>query len=88
MQSVATIELQIPVLPPETKQATVFKEMTKALFSIPVVCDGSMDVTFRKNDVIITSQQKEVVLKGIRDPDSSLWLIPINDHKRTYIEPL
>jgi hypothetical protein len=69
MQSVATIELQIPALLPELKKATVFKEMSKPLFSIPVVCDGGMEVTFRKKDVIVTNKQKQMVLKGIRDPE-------------------
>jgi hypothetical protein len=84
MQSVATIELQIPALPPGSKQATVFKEMTKPLFSIPVVCDGGMDVTFSKTEVVVTNQHKEVV----RDPDSSLWLIPIIDHQIKQTEPI
>jgi hypothetical protein len=48
MQSVATVELDIPTLPPTLKTATVFREMSKPLFSIPVVCDGGMEVTFRK----------------------------------------
>ncbi len=88
MQSVATIELHIPALSPELKKATVFKEMSKPLFSIPVVCDGGMEVTFRKKDVIVTNQQKQVVLKGIRDPESSLWLIPINEQKLAKMTPL
>eukprot|EP00978_Attheya_sp_CCMP212_P046404 scaffold391142_cov47-Attheya_sp.AAC.4 len=55
--------------------------MTKPLFSIPVVCDGGMDVTFSKHDVIVTNQHKEVVLRGYRDPYSSLWLIPSIEQK-------
>jgi hypothetical protein len=51
MQSTATIELNLPTLPPALKTATVFKEMTKPLFSVPVLCDGNMEVTFRKTDM-------------------------------------
>jgi hypothetical protein len=33
------------------EKSNCLKEMTKPLFSIPVVCDGRMDVTFTKHDV-------------------------------------
>ena len=49
MKSIANVELGIPVLPPHLKNSTVFKEINRPLFSIPVVRDGSMEVTFRKN---------------------------------------
>ena len=75
MQSTATIELNLPTLPPALKKATVFKEMTKPLFSVPVLCDGNMEVTFRKADMFV--QNNNIVLTGKRDTATPLWLIPI-----------
>ena len=50
--------------------------MTRVLFSIPVVCDGGMEVTFRKKYVVVKYQNK-LVLTGIRGIETSPWLIPI-----------
>jgi hypothetical protein len=88
MQSVATVELHIPTLPARLKQATVFREMTKPLFSIPVVCDGGMEVTFRKHDMIVTDKDNQVILKGVRDTKTPLWLIPIGKKQTSHIQQL
>ena len=53
MQSIDNLELGIPPLPPHLKKATVFKETTRLIFSIPVLCDGGMEVTTRKQDVMV-----------------------------------
>jgi len=84
MQSVATVELHIPTLPARLKQATVFREMTKPLFSIPVVCDGGMEVTFRKHDMIVTDKDNQVILKGVRDTKTPLWLPSERSKQATY----
>ena len=82
MDSIATKELHIPSLPPSLKKATVFAEMQKALISVPVLCDGDMEVSFRKKDMVITDTNQQVVLTGTRDPISKLWLLPIVPKKR------
>jgi hypothetical protein len=88
MTSVATMELQIPTLPPALKKATVFEEMKKPLVSIPVLCDGDCEVTFSKLKVVITDKQKNVLLEGPRDMQSRLWLIPIVQRKISHMERL
>ena len=65
MQSIANVELVIPTLPTLPKKGTVFKEMTKPLFSIPVVCDRRMEVTISKKDVVVKDQNSKVFLTGI-----------------------
>ena len=79
MQSIYNVELGIPALPPHLKKATVFKEMTRTLFSIPVVCDGWMEATFRKKYIVVKDQTNKVVLTGIQDTETPLWLIPIGE---------
>ena len=88
MQSVATVELGIPTLPAQLKTATVFREMTKPLFSIPVVCDDGMEVTFRKNNMIVTNKDHQVILTGTRDTKAPLWLIPIGKPTASHMQQL
>jgi hypothetical protein len=42
MQSVATQELDIPSLPATAKKAHAFKEMDKALLSVPELVDADL----------------------------------------------
>jgi hypothetical protein len=88
MQSVATVELDIPMLPARLKTATVFREMTKPLFSIPVVCDGGMEVTFRKHNMTVTNKDNQVILTGTRDTKTPLWLIPIGTKTTSHMQQL
>jgi hypothetical protein len=41
--------------------------MTKPLFSVPVLCDGNMEVTFRKDDMIVKDENNKIVLTGKGD---------------------
>merc|ERR1712127_982828 len=77
MASTATIELAIPSLPASLRKATAFKEMTKALLSVPVLCDGDTEVTFRKQNMEVKNKNNEIIIKGERDTESPLWIIPI-----------
>ena len=77
MTSTVTIALNIPALPPPLTKATAFKEMTKALLSVPVLCDGDMEVTFRKNNMEVKDKNNNVLIQGKRDTESPLWIIPI-----------
>ena len=77
MASTATIALNIPELPPPLREATAFREMTKGLLSVPVLCDGDMEVTFRKKDMDVKDKNNKVIIQGKRDTESPLWIIPI-----------
>ena len=61
MQSIDNVELVIPTLSMQLQKSAVFKGITKPLYSIPVVCDGGMEVTFRKKDLVVKYQNNKVV---------------------------
>ena len=88
IQSISNVELGISTLPPQLKKATIFKEITKPLFSIPAVCDGGMEVTFRKKDVVVKEQNNKVVLTGIQDTKTALWIIPIVEQNLNHMQQL
>jgi hypothetical protein len=88
MQSIATVELDIPNLPTTLKTATVFREMTKPLFLIPLVCDGGMEVTFCKHDMIVKNKNNQIILTGVRDTQTPLWLIPIATKHIRDVQPI
>jgi hypothetical protein len=78
MQSVGTQELDIPLLPARAKKAHTFKEMDKALLSVPELVNADCDVNFNKQSVVVIDNNiEQVILKGRRDPATRLWLIPI-----------
>ena len=62
MTSTATIALDIPELPPNLRKATAFKKMMKALLSVPVLCDGDMEVNFRKNNMEVKNKEKKIII--------------------------
>jgi hypothetical protein len=62
--------------------------MTKPLFSVPVLCDGNMEVTFRKADMFVKDQNNNIVLTGKRDTATPLWLIPIVQQKVCHMQQL
>ena len=82
MQSVGTQELDLPSLPAKAKKAHTFKEMDKALLSVPELVDADCNVNFNKESVVvINNNTQQVILKGRRDPATRLWLIPIVQKK-------
>jgi hypothetical protein len=78
MNLVATQELDIPSLPASAKKAHAFKEMDKALLSVPELVNADCTVNFNKRSVvIIDNDTQQVIIKGQRDPATRLWLVPI-----------
>jgi hypothetical protein len=78
MHSVGTQELDLPLLPAKAKKAHTFKEMDKALLSVPELVDADCNVNFNKTGVVvINNKTKQVILEGRRDPATRLWLVPI-----------
>jgi hypothetical protein len=53
MHSVGTQELDIPSLPASAKKAHAFKEMDKALLSVPELVDADCNVNFNKTSVVV-----------------------------------
>jgi hypothetical protein len=82
MHSVETQELDIPSLPATAKKAHTFREMDKALLSVPELVDADCNVNFDKSSVVvINNKTKQVILEGKRDPATRLWLVPIIQQK-------
>jgi hypothetical protein len=78
MHSVGTQELDLPSLPAKAKKAHTFKEMDKALLSVPELVDANCNVNLNKTGVVvINNNTKQVILEGRRDPATRLWLVPI-----------
>jgi hypothetical protein len=78
MESVATTTLDIPELSLKAKTAFHFNEMKQPLLlSIPFLADDGCKINLTKDNIVVTKDNK-IILKGIRDEVSTLWMIPIN----------
>jgi hypothetical protein len=81
MESVATAALDIPELSIKAKTAFHFNKMEQPLLSIPLLADDGCKINLTKDNIVVTKNDK-VILKGIRDKTSTLWMIPIKHHKK------
>jgi hypothetical protein len=81
MESVATTALDIPELSIKAKTAFHFNEMEQPLLSIPLLADDGCKINLTKDNIVVTKNDK-IILKGIRDKASTLWMIPIKHHKK------
>jgi hypothetical protein len=81
MESAATTQLDIPELSMKAKTAFHFNEMKQPLLSIPLSADDGCKINLTKDNIIVTKNDK-IILKGIRDKISTLWMIPIKHHKK------
>jgi hypothetical protein len=81
MDSVATTELTIPELSKRARTAYHFNEMEQPLLSIPLLADDGCKINLTKDNIVVTKNDK-IILKGIRDTVSTLWMIPIKHNKR------
>jgi hypothetical protein len=84
MESVATTALDIPELSMKAKTAFHFNEMKQPLLSIPLLADDGCRINLTK-DNIVKSKNDKIILKGIRDKVSPLWMIPIKHHKKVQL---
>ena len=53
MESIKSLNLQLPTLPLPARKATVFKEIRKTLLSVHVLVYNDCTVTFDKHEVIV-----------------------------------
>jgi hypothetical protein len=81
MESVATTTLDIPELSMNAKTAFHFNEMQQPLLSIPLLADDGCKINLTKDNITVTKNDK-IILKGIRDKASTLWMVPIKHHKK------
>jgi hypothetical protein len=84
MDSVATTELTIPELSKKARTAYHFNEMEQPLLSIPLLADDGCKINLTKDNIVVTKNDK-IILKGIRDKISTLWMIPIKHNKRVHL---
>jgi hypothetical protein len=60
MRSIATQELDLPSLPASAKKAHIFKEMDKALLSVPELVDTDCSVNFNiKRSVVVVDNNTQ-----------------------------
>jgi hypothetical protein len=81
MESVATTALDIPELSTKAKTTFHFNGMKQPLLSIPLLADDGCKISLTKDNIVVTKNGK-IILKGIRDEVSTLWMIPIKHHKK------
>jgi hypothetical protein len=81
MESVATTQLVIPELSMKAKTAYHFNEMEQPLLSIPLLANDGCKINQTKDNIVVTKDDK-IILKGIRDKVSTLWMIPIKHYKK------
>ena len=76
MTTTANITLNLPQLPPQARTAYLLLGLAHNLLALPQLCDNGCEVTFKKNSVKATLNDK-VVLRGWQDSTSNLWRVPI-----------
>ena len=81
MNSVATTKLDIPEVSDKAKTAFHFNEMDTPLLSMPALADDGCKIALTKDNVVVTKNDK-IVLKGIRDKISTLWMMPVKHYKK------
>jgi hypothetical protein len=81
MESVATTQLDIPELSIKAKTAFYLNEMEQPLLSIQLLADYGCKINLTKDNIVVTKHDK-IILKGIRDKGSTLWMIPVKHHKK------
>ena len=52
--------------------------MNKFLISAPVLCNADCKVIFTKTDIKVI-RNKQVIMRGSRDPETNSWLLPLNN---------
>ena len=74
--------LDIPHLSAKAKLAYKFPNFQKALLSLSTICDEGGTAIFNKHNMHILHNGR-IILKGIRDTSTGLWLVPISKHQST-----
>jgi hypothetical protein len=87
MNSVATTELDIPELTNKAKTAYHFNEMEQPLLSIPQLADDGCKINLTKDNIVVTKNNK-IILKGIRDKISTLWIIDDTNQTQQKSKPI
>jgi hypothetical protein len=55
--------------------------MKQPLLSIPLLADDGCKINLTKDNTVVTKNDK-IILEGIRDKASTLWMLPIKHHKK------
>ena len=76
-------ELDLPNLPPEARQGYILPEMqNNSLLSIPSLCETGCQVTFTKDNCIVSYKDK-VIMKGVKSKENGLWYVPKLQNRTT-----
>jgi hypothetical protein len=55
--------------------------MEQPLLSVLLLADDGCKINLTKDNIVVTKNDK-IILKGIRDKISTLWMIPIKHNKK------
>ena len=58
--------------------------MDTPLLSIPVLADNGCKIELSEDNIVVKKNDK-IILKGIRDKTSTLWMIPIKHREKARI---
>ena len=84
LTSTQTGLLDIPQLPIEARIAHVFPGLTEmSLISTPQLCDAGLNVRYTADEVIVTDSKAKEVLRGKRDEETKMWMLPLTDKQET-----
>ena len=85
MTTTANVTLNLPQLPVKARTAYLLPGLAHNLLALPQLCDNGCKVTFTRDAVEATLNNK-VVLRGWRDGTSNLWRVPIVTNTKQTIE--
>jgi hypothetical protein len=78
IRSTHTCELDQPQLQPGARTAHKFPHLAHPLLSISQLCDHGCIATFTTTEVRITDEHSCLVMRGLQDPTTNLWTIPLH----------
>jgi hypothetical protein len=79
IRSTRTCDIDQPQLPLGARQAHKFPHLAHPLLSISQLCDHGCVATFNNTEVRITDASAKLVMRGLRDPTTNLWTIPLHN---------
>ena len=83
IKSTHCCDITIPGLPKILTGHIVPSLSIASLIGVRVLCDAGCTVTFCKKHCDIIYNGKTIILKGLKDPTTNLWTIPLNTNLKT-----
>jgi hypothetical protein len=90
IQSAAQTSLHLPSIPASAQIVHLFPQFKNhSLLSIGQFCDVGCSAVFTKTNVTISDSNNQIVLQGNRDPQTKLWMMPVQlEHENSSTAPM